>query len=78
MFEIAELDHTINKADYCAQEAELRVQLLTIQQQLRLCDFSVIILISGVDGGGKGEVINLLNRCQYPGPVSKTHRNFGA
>ncbi len=66
MFEIAELDHTISKADYIAQEAELRVQLLTVQQQLKSCDFPVIILISGVDGGGKGDVINLLNEWMDP------------
>jgi polyphosphate:AMP phosphotransferase len=66
MFEIAELGHTISKADYNEQVPELRTQLLTVQQQLRSCDFPVIILISGVDGGGKGEVINLLNEWMDP------------
>jgi polyphosphate:AMP phosphotransferase len=61
MFELAELGHTIDKNIYNEQVPILRTQLLTIQQTLKSCDFPVIVLISGVDGGGKGEVINLLN-----------------
>lgn len=66
MFEIAELGHTVSKAEYNEQVPELRTQLLTVQQQLRSCDFPVLILISGVDGGGKGDVINLLNEWMDP------------
>ncbi len=66
MFEIAELGHTVSKTDYNAQVPELRTQLLTVQQQLKSGDFPVIILISGVDGGGKGDVINLLNEWMDP------------
>ena len=58
MFEIAELGHAVSKADYNEQVPELRTQLLTVQQQLRGCDFPVLILISGVDLGGKGKIIN--------------------
>ncbi|WP_404355154.1 polyphosphate:AMP phosphotransferase [Methylotuvimicrobium sp. KM1] len=61
MFEIAELGHTLKKSEYNEQIPELRTQLLLLQQELGACDFPVIILISGVDGGGKGQVINLLN-----------------
>ncbi|GAB4256682.1 MAG: polyphosphate:AMP phosphotransferase [Methylomicrobium sp.] len=61
MFEIAELGHTLKKSEYNEQVPELRTQLLLLQQELGKCDFPVIILISGVDGGGKGQVINLLN-----------------
>lgn len=61
MFEIAELGHSIDKNTYNEQVPILRTQLLTVQQTLKNCDFPVIILISGVDGGGKGEVINFLN-----------------
>ncbi|WP_341328720.1 polyphosphate:AMP phosphotransferase [Methylotuvimicrobium sp. KM2] len=61
MFEIAELGHTLKKSEYNEQIPELRTQLLLLQQELGTCDFPVIILISGVDGGGKGQVINLLN-----------------
>ena len=66
MFEIAELGHKVKKSDFNKQVPELRTQLLTIQQQLRECDFPVIVLISGVDGGGKGEVINLLSEWLDP------------
>ncbi len=61
MFEIAELGHNVKKSDFNRQVPELRTQLLLAQRKLGTCDFPVIILISGVDGGGKGEVINLLN-----------------
>ena len=66
MFEIAELGHTVKKSVYKEQVPELRVKLLEVQQQLRECDFPVIILVSGVDGGGKGEIINLLNEWMDP------------
>lgn len=66
MFEVAELGHKVSKADYKEQIPTLRTQLLTAQQQLRDQNYSVIILISGVDGGGKGEVINLLNEWLDP------------
>lgn len=66
MFEIAELGHTVSKSDYNTQIPTLRTELLMAQQQLKECDFPVIILISGVDGGGKGEVINLLNEWLDP------------
>ncbi len=66
MFEIAELGHSIDKNTYNEQVPVLRTQLLTIQQTLKECNFPVIILISGVDGGGKGEVINLLNEWMDP------------
>lgn len=66
MFEIAELGHTLDKQTYNQLVPELRTQLLIAQQQLRNSDFPVIILISGVDGGGKGDVINLLNEWMDP------------
>lgn len=66
MFEVAELGHKVSKADYSEKVPALRTQLLTVQQLLREHDYSVIILISGVDGGGKGEVINLLNEWLDP------------
>ena len=61
MFEIAELGQTIQKSNYEKLVPELRTQLLLAQEKVKESDFPVIILISGVDGGGKGDVINLLN-----------------
>jgi len=61
VFEVAELGHTVKKTDYQDKVTILRTRLLIAQQKLQTCDFSVVIMISGVDGGGKGEIINLLN-----------------
>lgn len=61
MFEVAELGHVVEKSVYKEKSAQLRTALLTVQTQLKDYPFSVIIIISGVDGGGKGEVINRLN-----------------
>ncbi len=61
MFETAELGHKLSKEDYQAQEPELRMQLLEIQEDLKRAPFPVIILIGGVDGAGKGETVNLLH-----------------
>lgn len=66
MFEIAELGHAVKKSVYNEQIPELRTQLLLAQEKVKNSDFPVIILISGVDGGGKGEVINLLNEWMDP------------
>lgn len=61
MFEVAELGQTVKKMKYEALVSELRTQLLLVQEKVKENGFPVIILISGVDGGGKGDVINLLN-----------------
>jgi len=66
MFEVAELGHKISKSDYNEKVPELRTQLLMLQQAMAQENFSVIVLISGVDGGGKGEVINRLNEWLDP------------
>ena len=66
MFEVAELGHKINKQDYQQQLPDLRVQLLNAQLELSKHDFPVIVLISGVDGAGKGNTINLLNEWLDP------------
>ncbi len=61
MFEIAELGHKVKKSEYEIKEPELRTGLLFAQDALKEADFPVLILISGVDGAGKGDVINQLN-----------------
>jgi AMP-polyphosphate phosphotransferase len=66
MFETAELGHKISKEDYKAQEPELRMQLLEVQEDLKQAPFPVIILIGGVDGAGKGETVNLLHEWMDP------------
>jgi polyphosphate:AMP phosphotransferase len=67
MFESAELGHKIDKERYDKEEPELRHALLTAQYALvKRGSFSVVILIAGVDGAGKGETLNLLNEWMDP------------
>jgi AMP-polyphosphate phosphotransferase len=66
MFEVAELGHKLDKSEYEQHVPELRTQLLQVQETLKGADFPVIILVSGVDGAGKGATINLLNEWLDP------------
>ncbi|NOR70625.1 MAG: polyphosphate:AMP phosphotransferase, partial [Methylomarinum sp.] len=50
MFEIAELGHAVKKDIYNDRVPELRTQLLQAQEKVKHSHFSVVILISGVDG----------------------------
>lgn len=61
MFETAELGRKISKADFAEQEPQLHAQLLTLQRRLRDLNVPVVIVISGVEGAGKGGVVNRLN-----------------
>ncbi|SBT09524.1 putative Polyphosphate:AMP phosphotransferase [Candidatus Accumulibacter aalborgensis] len=73
MFESAELGHKIDKETFRAEEPKLRAALLEAQDQLRENgSFPVVILISGVDGSGKGETINTLYEWMDPRYMS-TH-----
>ncbi|MDX9698474.1 MAG: polyphosphate:AMP phosphotransferase [Rhodocyclaceae bacterium] len=67
MFESVEIGHKTSKSDYDEAEPLLRTQLLDMQYEL-LVDrpFSVVVLINGVDGAGKGETVNLLNEWMDP------------
>ena len=67
MFESAELGHKVDKERYEAEEPKLRNALLDAQYELvakKQC--SVVILIAGVDGAGKGETLNTLNEWMDP------------
>lgn len=73
MFESAELGHAIDKATYKTEVPLLREALLDAQYDLLdKADFPVIILISGVDGAGKGETVNILNEWMDPRHI-ETH-----
>ncbi|WP_428263879.1 polyphosphate:AMP phosphotransferase [Haliangium sp.] len=61
MFETAELEHKVSKSEFEAQVPTLRLELLQVQQQLKEADFPVLVLIHGVEGGGKGDTLNLLH-----------------
>lgn len=67
MFRTAELGHKVSKKTYKEQQGQLRQALLELQWTLRLeSPFPVIILFAGVDGGGKGTTVNLLNAWMDP------------
>jgi polyphosphate:AMP phosphotransferase len=61
MFETAELGRLVSKEDYDSQIPALRTTLLALQRDQSQAKLSVVILVHGVDGAGKGDVINLLN-----------------
>jgi polyphosphate:AMP phosphotransferase len=67
MFESAELGHTIDKETFRAEVPALRAALLDAQFELRENGkFPVVILVSGCDGAGKGETINVLYEWMDP------------
>ena len=67
MFRIAELGQTVPKSEFNQREPLLRQGLLEVQANLSLSSrFPVIILFAGVDGGGKGDTVNVLNEWMDP------------
>ena len=71
MFESAELGHKIDKKTFKAEVPKLRAELLDVQyDMLQKKEFPVVILVSGVDGSGKGETINLLYSWMDPRHIS--------
>ncbi len=61
MFEAVELGRKISKNEFDEEEPKLHTKLLEIQRSLRNSNIPVIIIVSGVEGAGKGEVVNRLN-----------------
>ncbi|MDA4848389.1 polyphosphate:AMP phosphotransferase [Hoeflea poritis] len=67
MFETAELGRTIAKAEFKRMAPNLRQELLELQDTLHKSKlFPVILVFAGVDGGGKGETVSLLNAWMDP------------
>ncbi len=62
MFEVAELGVKISKQEFAQREPELHHRLLLIQRRLLTADFPVVVIVSGVEGAGKGDVVSLLHR----------------
>jgi polyphosphate:AMP phosphotransferase len=61
MFESAEVGHAVSKKAYEKQVPELRAELLDAQARvLDKSEFAVVLVLAGVDGGGTGDVANLL------------------
>ncbi|MDX1519024.1 MAG: polyphosphate:AMP phosphotransferase [Gammaproteobacteria bacterium] len=72
MFEVAEIGQSISKQEYKTRIPGLRTDLLRAQQDIGEHNFPVLIIVSGVDGGGKGDIINLLNEWMDPRYI-RTH-----
>ena len=73
MFESAEIGHKVDKETYERELPALREALLDAQDELiRKRGFQVIIIISGVDGGGRRESVRSLNEWLDPRHI-ETH-----
>jgi len=66
MADTAEGHHRLSKKEYERLLPDLRARLVQAQSALRQANFSVVIIISGVDGAGKGEVVQRLNEWLDP------------
>ncbi len=67
MFETAELGRAISRKDFRKSSDAMRQDLLELQDELRKSrKFQVILVFAGVDGGGKGETVSLLNEWMDP------------
>jgi polyphosphate:AMP phosphotransferase len=67
MFESAELGHSVSKRDWARKMPGVRRALLDAQARvLAASEFPVVCLVGGVDGGGKGDVVNLLLEWMDP------------
>ena len=67
MFESAEIGHKVGKHEFREGEEKLRTALLDVQYRLLESKaFSVVVLVDGVEGAGKGDTVNLLNKWLDP------------
>jgi len=72
MFETAELGHRLNKKEFESKLPALRAKLLDAQFEMRSRKSPVIVIVSGADGAGKGELVQRLNEWLDPRGV-ETH-----
>ena len=62
MFELVGMGKKISKKFFNEQEPTLHTELLEAQRLLSESNVSVIIIVSGVDGTGKGKMVDRLNK----------------
>jgi len=61
MFEAVELGSKVSKEQFAQQVPALRTELLAAQRQAQRAGVPLILVIAGVEGAGKGYVVNRLN-----------------
>lgn len=67
MFAEAEADPTLSKDEFKALEERLRVALLNAQyDRLRKAEKTLLVVVAGIDGAGKGATVNMLNEWMDP------------
>ncbi len=67
MLESAEVGHAIAKATFAREETKLREALLNGQFEMNAARRGpILVLISGLEGGGRGETANKLNEWMDP------------
>lgn len=62
MFEAIELGQKLSKKAFKEAEKSFRTELLMLQQQLAEADIAALIVIAGVEGSGKGDAVDSLNK----------------
>ncbi|MGD8514447.1 MAG: polyphosphate:AMP phosphotransferase [Granulosicoccaceae bacterium] len=62
MFEAVELGQVLDKDSFKAQEAEIRASLLQAQRELAEKNIPMLLIVAGVEGAGKGEVVDRLHK----------------
>ncbi len=72
MFENAELGRTVTPEKYAVELPKLREKVLNAHFELRGKKFPVIVIVSGADGAGKGDLVHRLNEWLDPRGV-ETH-----
>ncbi len=67
MFEDAEKDPVLDSAVFELEEEPLRTELVLRQYELlKRADRSILVVVAGIDGAGKGSAVNLLNEWLDP------------
>jgi polyphosphate:AMP phosphotransferase len=71
MFEEAEKDPTLDDKQFAKLEDALRTELLVEQYRvLKQGERTILVVVAGIDGAGKGSTVNLLNEWLDPRHVS--------
>jgi len=60
MFEAAEIGNKLSKEEYKKLLPKVREELIALQKELASTPLAVVVLMGGVEGGGKSEMVNLL------------------